>query len=432
MLIDFTVENYRSIKGPVTLSAVAQGRKAGTAPKGKGRPRIKPDHEIAPGYPVEGWGFELLPVLAIFGANASGKSNVVRALDDFLTFVAHGAGAMTVLGSRNFDNFMPFKLDSISSQAPTRFEIRILLEEKIYTYSMELNRERILSEHLEYAKADSKRNRRLFHRDWNEDTKKNEWKNGEDFKGPHTQLEASLKDQEPFINVLHRFEVEVIERLKIWLAFRNYGTSFSDITSLPNIVDMLKNSERDKEKEKIVKIIQQFDTSIADIEVGKYEIKVPVKLSQYLATDDDRLYAYHDTKDGRFRLAFEEESTGTKRLLELAYRISNELSISLANIIIVDELELHLHPHITHAIVKMFQNSETNPNCSQLIFTSHDNTLQRGNLLRRDQIWFTQKRDDQSTELYSLSDFKVRNDLAIDKAYLAGSFGAIPFLPSSL
>jgi hypothetical protein len=78
----------------------------------------------------------------------------------------------------------------------------------------------------------------------------------------------------------------------------------------------------------------------------------------------------------------------------------------------------------------MFQNPTTNPNNAQLIFTSHDNTLQRNNLLRRDQIWFTQKRSDQSTELYPLTDFHVRNDLAIDKAYLDGRFGAVPFLPS--
>jgi AAA15 family ATPase/GTPase len=77
----------------------------------------------------------------------------------------------------------------------------------------------------------------------------------------------------------------------------------------------------------------------------------------------------------------------------------------------------------------MFQSEKTNPNRAQLIFTSHDNTLQRGNLLRRDQIWFTQKREDGSTELYSLSDFRPRNDLAIDKAYLDGRFGAVPVLP---
>lgn len=76
----------------------------------------------------------------------------------------------------------------------------------------------------------------------------------------------------------------------------------------------------------------------------------------------------------------------------------------------------------------MFQNCQTNPKNAQLIFTTHDNLLQRDNLLRRDQIWFTQKRDDNSTELYPLTDFYLRNDLAIDRAYLDGRFGAVPFL----
>ncbi len=96
--------------------------------------------------------------------------------------------------------------------------------------------------------------------------------------------------------------------------------------------------------------------------------------------------------------------------------------------LIIDELGSNLHPNIVHNIVQLFQDKQTNPNRAQLIFTSHDNTLQRNNLLRRDQIWFTQKRRDQSTELYPLSDFKVRNDLAIDKAYLDGRFGAVPFI----
>ena len=94
----------------------------------------------------------------------------------------------------------------------------------------------------------------------------------------------------------------------------------------------------------------------------------------------------------------------------------------------VDELGSNIHPSITREMIKLFQSPKTNPKRTQLIFTTHDNTLQRNNLLRRDQIWFTQKRPDQSTELYPLSDFNVRNDLAIDKAYLDGRFGAVPFI----
>ena len=95
----------------------------------------------------------------------------------------------------------------------------------------------------------------------------------------------------------------------------------------------------------------------------------------------------------------------------------------------LDELGSNIHPNITHEIVRLFQDPKTNPKRAQLIFTSHDNTLQQRNLLRRDQIWFTQKRPDGSTELYPLTDFHPRNDLAIDKAYLDGRFGAVPRLP---
>lgn len=119
---------------------------------------------------------------------------------------------------------------------------------------------------------------------------------------------------------------------------------------------------------------------------------------------------------------------GTQRLFNLAYRML--IALKIGSLTIVDELGTNIHPNIVKNIIKIFQNPNTNPKRAQLIFTSHDNTLQRNNLLRRDQIWFTQKRTDQSTELYALTDFHVRNDLAIDKAYLDGRFGAVPFLPS--
>jgi uncharacterized protein len=419
MLIDFTVENYRSIKGPVTLSAVAQGRKAGTAPKGKRRTRIKPDHEIAPGYPVEGWGFELLPVLAIFGANASGKSNVVRALDDFLTFI-------TSLGSSKFyfDKFIPFKLDPESSTAPTRFEMRVLVEGKIYTYSISLNREHILSERLEYSLASSKRNRRLFYRDWNDNNKNFEWKNGEDFRGAHTQLEAKINDQDPFLIMSLFFEIKVTQALAMWLKSRKAGVSYLGNDPVSSIMHSIVKDE--KRKERILEIIRIFDTGITDIEVIQDGSKVSNSLSVLVNSRGMDMYACHDTETGKVIWPFEEESTGTQQLLAFSHRIDTALANS--TLTIIDELDAHLHPNITRAIVKMFQSSKTNPNRAQLVFTSHDNTLQRGNLLRRDQIWFAQKRDDGSTELYSLSDFKVRNDVAIDKAYLDGRFGAVPFL----
>src|SRR5579872_3993797 len=172
MIIDFTVENYRSIKEPVTLSAIAQTRKAGRASQGKRSRYVTPDDEIAPAFPIEGRGFKLLPVLSLFGANASGKSNVVMALDRLLSFMTFGVRN----GRRDLDTwfvpldtlFVPFSLDEIYAHSPTRFELRVALKQTIYTYILWVGPDRIIRERLDYAPPLPSRNRLLFDRKWDE------------------------------------------------------------------------------------------------------------------------------------------------------------------------------------------------------------------------------------------------------------------------
>ncbi|MEE3718446.1 ATP-binding protein [Tumidithrix elongata RA019] len=415
MLVDFTVENFRSIKGAETLSAVAQKKKANLTSNGEGRRRVKSDDEIALPYHVEGWDLDILPVLAIFGANASGKSNIVVALDYLLTFMRFGNSE----NDSHHNRLIPFRLDKLSAESPTRFELRTVFNGTIYTYHLELDRTRILSEKLDYAQASSKRDRCLFHRVWNQDLKKFDWKNGRDFKGSHTQLETSVNNQEPFMSLLMRLEVKIIEPLSNWLNVRSIGTSLGYQDELFDrwLFSRLAHKYPEFISKKASELLCKFDTGISGFEIKKSEDN----------KDDYQIYAIHHTKDGDIHWPFEEESMGTQRLFGIAHRIHQAFSAD--SLVIIDELGSNVHPNVTRAIVRLFQNPKTNPNRSQLIFTSHDNTIQKNNLLRRDQIWFTQKRSDQSTELYSLSDFKVRNDLAIEKAYLDGRFGAVPFIP---
>ncbi|MEH2238029.1 AAA family ATPase [Nostoc sp.] len=127
MLVDFTVENYRSIKEPVTLSAVAQKQSDRQTSQSSKRKRVKSDHEIAPGYHVEGWDIKLLPVLAIFGANASGKSNVIQALDYLLLMMSHSTQeALALQKLFKYAKLDPFKLDSISIHNATKFELKTI------------------------------------------------------------------------------------------------------------------------------------------------------------------------------------------------------------------------------------------------------------------------------------------------------------------
>jgi AAA15 family ATPase/GTPase len=426
MLVDFTVENYRSIKEPVTLSAVAQkqsARKTSATSKRKG---IKSNHEIAPGYHVEGWDMEILPVLAIFGANASGKSNIIQALDYLLLMMNRGIEETKTFRAHKAFNYVkldPFKLDSISVKQPTKFELRTLFDNNIYTYSLEINQHRVISEKLDYALHTTKRTRRLFHRQWDDNTNKFIWKTGHDFTGPHNQLKQSIKDNDLFISALIKLEIPIVKAIFEWVKSKFIGLHLG-IESIE--LNALKKALRDEDTSgsniiltESFKIIQKFDTGLSRIEIKK----------KYEEDDEYYIYAVHKTDEGNeIYWTLDEESLGTQHLFNLAVKIV--ITLAGGRLTMVDELGTNIHPNIVKYIIKMFQNPKTNPTNAQLIFTSHDNTLQRNNLLRRDQIWFTQKRPDHSTELYPLTDFHVRNDLAIDKAYLDGRFGAVPFLPS--
>ncbi|MEH2298474.1 MAG: ATP-binding protein [Nostoc sp.] len=421
MLVDFTVENYRSIKEPVTLSAVAQKQSDRQTSQSSKRKRVKSDHEIAPGYHVEGWDIELLPVLAIFGANASGKSNIIQALDYLLLMMSHSTQEAVALQKLfKYAKLDPFKLDSISIHNATKFELRTIFNNAIYTYSLVLDRNHVLLEKLDYALNTTKRPRRLFHRQWNENNKKFIWKTGDYFIGAHNQLQDNIRENELFISTLLKLKVDVIESFLDWLRTIWHGINLgSEDLYLAVIPNNQNASGFNQTLEEALNIIQKFDTGLSRIEFQK--------------KSDERIgyniYAVHNTHDGNeIQWLFDEESLGTQRLFQLAFHIV--VSLGIGGLIIVDGLGTNIHPNIVRSIIRMFQNPKINPRNAQLIFTSHDNTLQRNNLLRRDQIWFTQKRSDQSTELYPLTDFHVRNDLAIDKAYLDGRFGAVPFLPS--
>jgi AAA15 family ATPase/GTPase len=424
MLVDFTVENYRSIKEPVTLSAVAQkqsARKTSATSKRKG---IKSDHEIAPGYHVEGWDMEILPVLAIFGANASGKSNVIQALDYLLLMMDHGIQEnMTRQIFFKYAKLDSFKLDSISAKQPTKFELRTLFNNNIYTYSLEINQHSVISEKLDYSLHTTKRTRRLFHRQWDENKKKFLWKTGDDFAGPHNQLQQIIKDNDLFISTLIKLEIPIVQEIFNWVKNKwpgiHLGNENIEIEAIKTAMQNINTDRYNVIIAESLKIIQKFDTGLSRIEIKK-------KSEEEF---EYNIYAVHQTHEGNeISWTLDEESLGTQRLFSLAFRIVT--SLRLGRLTIIDELGTNIHPNIVKYIIKMFQNYKINPLNAQLIFTSHDNTLQKNNLLRRDQIWFTQKRPDHSTELYPLTDFHVRNDLAIDKAYLDGRFGAVPFIPS--
>jgi uncharacterized protein len=418
MLLDFTVENYRSIKEPVTLSAVAQSRGSKQSADSQNS-RVKSDNEIALPYEVPSRNLEILPVVGIFGANASGKTNVIQALDCLLSLMAFGNRLVNVF---NITKISPFRLDRDAARQPTKFSLRAVFDGDIYSYSLSITSSQVIDESLYYSPLKTRRNRCLFERSWNGEAKKYTWKNGEDFTGSHAQLQPNIKQEELFISlIISQLDIKIIRPLSQWILFHVPSITLEserrDRDALVKYYKLGSNSDAVQLSNNVFSLIQKFDTGIDGIEIRKS-----------VDADNFAMYALHNTPEGKIeKWLLEEESLGTQRLMGLAMRIFYNMSDG--GLTVIDEISANIHPNITRVIIKMFQNPKSNPNHAQLIFTSHDNTLQRNNLLRRDQIWFTEKREDRSTALYPLTDFKVRNDLAIDRAYLDGRFGAVPFLP---
>ncbi|MBX7173916.1 MAG: ATP-binding protein [Pyrinomonadaceae bacterium] len=414
MLIDFTVENFRSIKEPVTLSAIAQTHKKNTSDDKITKPFSFPKRKL-----------EILPVLGIFGANASGKSNVLNALNHLLTFVFYSSNYDKFSAYPEFNFVKPFLLTSSTSKVPTRFTLRILREGNIYIYNLSLHQNVILEEKLEYIPQELEKayTRLIFNRIWNNRSQSYDVENGKEFGEAYREIQKSLKESQAFLGfLLLNVKNEFLRLMLIWLgSYWNSNSLDKDVfdhTFSCALIEDFKSNYPEL-KNKVSEIMKKFDVGIEDVEIKKLKNE---------SGEDYEVRVIHKTDKGTVKWLLEEESLGTKKLFTLATKLF--FTFESGTLMLVDELGASTHPNINREIIKLFQNKKINKNNGQLIFTSHDSSLLGKGILRRDQIYYTNKKDDGSTELYSLSDFGIRNDLSIEKAYLDGRFKAVPFLPS--
>jgi AAA15 family ATPase/GTPase len=213
--------------------------------------------------------------------------------------------------------------------------------------------------------------------------------------------------------IVERLEIPLISDLMEWIQTNWLFLSFLEIFDEDFYAGYIKTMLFDY-FQPVVEIVKKFDTGLANIEAKQTNFGV-------------KLISHHDSESGLVEWPFEEESAGTQRMFRILFKVVHALESKTTALF--DELTNSLHPQIGRYIVRMFQFPELNPGRAQLIFTSHDIALHNQSLLRRDQIWYTEKRSDGSTNLYPLSDFKPRKYLHLEDAYLDGRFGAVPFLP---
>ncbi len=366
----------------------------------------------------------VLKALAFYGANASGKSNIIKAIRFCI---------LMIINSHNHNedavfNFLPFKFDGYSEK-PSKFFIHFVLQGVEYKYSFELNRNQILKESLVFYP--NGRVTKIFER--NEEageTKKEKYSFGKFIKRPFDVAEstsvktlfvsrASQMDREipknvfSFFKEKFRFTPILLSEQEIEYYFEKYKKEFLTGVRIADsdIVDIKLEKN----------IIPVKNDEITNGEIAETTTSASTKLEERIG-----FFSYHK-RDTNLKFDFlAEESAGTRRLFLLLLTV---LDVANNNkILLVDEIENSLHPQIVEYIVNLFYKSKY----AQLLFTTHNTYLLDLKKIRKDQIYFCNKREDASTEVYSLYDFSdFRDTMDVEKAYLLGRFGAIPFLDDS-
>lgn len=373
---------------------------------------------------------KLLKSAAIYGANASGKSNLAQALS-FMKWFAINSSKETQ--STEKINVEHFRLSTETESEPSFFEIVFVLDGQQYRYGFEADRDRVVSEWLFYVPK--VRETKLFERE------------GDRFSVSKTYkadgIQQKTRDNALFLSVSAQFNVEIAEQILEWLTSQlQIISGLNDEAYLEYTVNCLMG---DKNKDEIIQLVKKLDLGIGEIEVEQIEITVdsfPTELPDELkklilksgrgkATSINTVHKKFDSEGNYISTEFfnlnQQESEGTQKIFALAGSLVDVLKNG--KVLVVDELDARLHPLISHAIIELFNSNQSNPNRAQLIFMTHDTNLLSNKLFRRDQIWFTEKNRYGATDLYSLAEYKgVRHDASFESDYIKGRYGAVPYI----
>lgn len=416
MLIEFTVGNYRSFKEPVTLSMVAS-RLVSHDPQLDENTIFDP-----PGGP------RLLTSAVIYGANASGKSNLVAALDLMQLLVLDSARRGQVAGGIPVE---PFRLSRETITGPSHFEIVFRTSAGQYRYGFEADRERVYREWLYHVPTI--REALLFEREGDQVKLGAAFKEGRGLAG-------KTRPNALFLSVVAEFNGRTAELVANWFLDAKIVSGLSDQEPRLETLILWHDSARFAE---VAAFLRSLDLSIDDVrlEVDQQEVaRVKEAMPEYIVGSETaipgayRVKTVHRTYDAAGQpsgsAVFDldrQESEGTRKLFALSGPLLAALGGGTP--FVADEFDARLHPIMTRKLVEQFNSRRTNPRGAQLIFTTQDANLLDNRLFRRDQIWFTEKDGQGATHLYSLAEFRgVRNDASFRKDYIRGRYGAIPFL----
>lgn len=418
MLIEFSVSNFLSFKEKITFSLAKSALKDKKIDS-EGNSTKLPELNT-----------EVLNSAVVYGANASGKSNLIEAMHFFKTFISNSAASIEAEGI----DFRNFELSSDTENAPSEFEIVFVTNSHQYTYGFQINKSSVFAEWL-YQKELKPRAKEieLFFREQ------------QNFNEIHEKFVISkelldknmIRPNALLLTVSAQFNNPTSQEIVQWLRRLNVISGNKDRMYSGYTLSRLKEPVM---AELILKMTKYADLGIDDLKLnsaGAGEDAISnfdgSKSNSSKEKKREVLNSFHAKYDSKLKQSgmasfnfFDDESEGTIKYFSLAGPIIDTLE--KGQILFIDELDSKLHPLLTQSIISLFNSKKSNPKNAQLVFTTHDTNLLSAHIFRRDQVWFIQKNRYGASELFSLADYKVRNDASFEKDYLSGKYGAIPIV----
>ena len=387
MLVQFTLKNVLSFKDETTLDMTAIN--------------AYKEHESNV---ICGEREKFLRVAAIYGANASGKSNLHLAMMYFQRIVAeslNNADENDAFAIKKY--YKPFAFESEIENS--EFQIVNVLGDFEYRYGFEYNAECIVTEWMYRKNLQTNRTVTIFERT----TDKVDF--GASVRKECDAYQEQIPQETLVLSFLNKLKLKTNIFKSLYEGIMETLVVTADFCEDPEFLDMCLPGVIDEEKNKLLEFLSSIDTGIKDIDYDDSEKTV-------------KFYTVHMDRDGNpHQLGLYNESEGTIKSIMLY--IYARMAIVMDKSMFIDELNIKLHPLLLKFIVDLFYDEDTT---AQLIYTTHDTTLMDKKFFRRDQIWFVQKDEYGYSELAALSDFKVRSDASFEKDYLAGVYGGIPML----
>lgn len=412
MLLEASIANSYSYAQRQTFSLVAA--------KGKELPQNIIDVNIANKH-------QLLRSALVYGANGSGKSNLLLSLSLMRRIVLSSASDQR----GNLLGVKPFRLVPSYRDLPSEFEVIFIAEGVRYQYGFTATSTQIHEEWLyAYPKGQAQR---WFVREWDENEKTYQWSSGDYLQGDKSVWQRNTRENALFLSTAVQLNSKQLQPVFDWFlnTLKFIGVHGAGQGTTAELIDTGKKSD-------VLKYLQAVGIEMADILVeprafeGERLQELPEEIKDKLIKKFSYVSAkvktiYSDSTGELVEFSLDDESDGTQKFFKLVGPWIDVLNNG--SVLFVDELSNSLHTHLIRFLIGLFNNPQTNPKNAQLIFTTHDTNQLNQELFRRDQIWFCEKNVQKATSLYPLTDFSPRKGREnIEAAYLGGRYGAIPFV----